>query len=174
MLNRRIRFLPEKKNCEHSLPASSGYLSSGPGQQLMVLSSFKIRAPQRIANQSSKNSQSKLTFRAPFLRRITCDCLVNKELKQMNDMIGWMRKNNRATCAARTLAAFFDVVCQFPNLRFLRRHEHPTVNLLFSVLTQQRLYQSFIVNRAACPVNNKGCEKEAITRSSQHLQNAYF
>ena len=31
---------------------------------------------------------------------------------QTNDLIGWMRKNNRAVRAARSLAQFFDVVCQ--------------------------------------------------------------
>ena len=29
-----------------------------------------------------------------------------------SDLIGWMRKNNRAARAARTLVQFFDVVCQ--------------------------------------------------------------
>ena len=31
---------------------------------------------------------------------------------QINDMIGCMRKNNRAARAARSLVEFFDVVCQ--------------------------------------------------------------
>ena len=29
-----------------------------------------------------------------------------------NDLIGWIRKNNRASRAARTLKGFLDVVCQ--------------------------------------------------------------
>ena len=29
-----------------------------------------------------------------------------------NDLIGWIRKNNRAARAAGTLVQFFDVVCQ--------------------------------------------------------------
>ena len=31
--------------------------------------------------------------------------------QQINDLIGWIRKNNRAARAARTLAQVFDVVC---------------------------------------------------------------
>ena len=31
---------------------------------------------------------------------------------QINDLIGWMRKNYRAARAARFLMHFFDVVCQ--------------------------------------------------------------
>ena len=44
--------------------------------------------------------------------------LGNRELKQRrrqpenNDLIDWMRKNNRAARAARTCVQFFDVVCQ--------------------------------------------------------------
>ena len=39
-----------------------------------------------------------------------------------HNLIGWMRKNNRAARAARTLVAFFDVVCQITtwNLLLLR------------------------------------------------------
>ena len=33
-------------------------------------------------------------------------------MPENNDLIGWMRKNNRDARAARTLAEFFDVVCQ--------------------------------------------------------------
>ena len=32
--------------------------------------------------------------------------------RENNDLIGWMKKNNRAARAARTLVAFFDVVYQ--------------------------------------------------------------
>jgi len=35
-----------------------------------------------------------------------------------NDLIGWMRKNNRAARAARTLEQFFDVVCQMTTWNF--------------------------------------------------------
>ena len=33
-------------------------------------------------------------------------------MPENNDLIGQMRKNNRAVRAARTLVALFDVVCQ--------------------------------------------------------------
>ena len=35
-----------------------------------------------------------------------------------NDLIGWMKKNNRAARAARTIAQFFDVVCQMTTWNF--------------------------------------------------------
>ena len=34
---------------------------------------------------------------------------------QINDLIGWMRKNIRAARAARPLVQFFDLVCQISN-----------------------------------------------------------
>ena len=37
---------------------------------------------------------------------------------QINDLIGWMKKNNRATRAARSLVHFFDVVCQTTTWNF--------------------------------------------------------
>ena len=37
---------------------------------------------------------------------------------QINDLIGWVRKNNRAARAARTLVQFFDVVCQMTTWDF--------------------------------------------------------
>ena len=37
---------------------------------------------------------------------------------QMNDLIGWIRKNNRAARAARYLVQFFDVVCQTTSWSF--------------------------------------------------------
>ena len=38
---------------------------------------------------------------------------------ESNDLIGWMKKNNRAARAARTLVEFFDVVCQMTTRNFL-------------------------------------------------------
>ena len=35
-----------------------------------------------------------------------------------NDLIGWIRKNNRAACAARFLVQFFDVACQMTISKF--------------------------------------------------------
>ena len=46
-----------------------------------------------------------------------------------NDIIGWMRKNNRSARLARALVHFFYEVSQnvkFPNFRFLRQGEHTT------------------------------------------------
>ena len=37
---------------------------------------------------------------------------------QMNNLIGWIRKNNRAARAARFLVQFFDVVCQTTSWNF--------------------------------------------------------
>ena len=34
------------------------------------------------------------------------------------NLIGWMRENNRAARAARTLAQFFNVVCQMTTWNF--------------------------------------------------------
>ena len=50
---------------------------------------------------------------------------------------------------------------KFPNLRFLRQLERITVNHLFSIII---IYfnGSSTSPFAACPVNNKGCEEEAI------------
>ena len=33
-------------------------------------------------------------------------------MPEKNDLIGWIRKNNRAARAARCLVQFFDVACQ--------------------------------------------------------------
>ena len=38
--------------------------------------------------------------------------------RENNDLIGWMRKNNRATRVARTLVEFSDVVCQTTTWNF--------------------------------------------------------
>ena len=53
---------------------------------------------------------------------------------QIKDLIGWMKKNNRATRAARFLAQFFDRSLpndnvKFPYLRFRRQPKPPAVNL---------------------------------------------
>ena len=51
-------------------------------------------------------------------------------------MIGWMRKNNRAACAARTLAHFFDVVFKIATGNFQKefyKFEDRTMNRLFSI-----------------------------------------
>ena len=55
-----------------------------------------------------------------------------KTTPENDDLIGEMRKNNRAACAASTLVEFSNVVCandivKFPNLRFQRHRQHPTV-----------------------------------------------
>ena len=68
----------------------------------------------------------------------------DKDNARNDDLIGWMRKNNRAARAARTLVQFLDVVCQmtrwkFPNLRFSRQREHQTVNLSFTTFTSTAL-----------------------------------
>ena len=56
-----------------------------------------------------------------------------------NDLVGWMRKYNRA---ARTLEQFFYLVCQitwnFHNLRF-NDNEDTTLNLSFSIFTSTAL-----------------------------------
>jgi len=50
---------------------------------------------------------------------------------QINDLIGWTRKNNRAARAARFLVQFFDVDSKFSYLRFWRQHEPAAANLSF-------------------------------------------
>ena len=83
-----------------------------------------------------------------------------------NDLIGWMRKNNRVARAARTAVEFFDVVCQMTTWNFDK--------VLTKVLTTTWTHnsKSFILyiyfngastsTFAAYSVNNKGCEEEAI------------
>ena len=60
-------------------------------------------------------------------RQLTrCHDIINRELQRQrqwrsqlkNDLITWMRKNNRAARAARTEVQFFDVVCQMPTWNF--------------------------------------------------------
>ena len=60
---------------------------------------------------------------------------------QINDLIGWMKKNNRAARAARFLVQCFDVV-RLPNddvkysyLRFWRQRELAGVKFSFFALT---------------------------------------
>ena len=54
---------------------------------------------------------------------------------QTDDLIGWMRKNNCAACAARFLVTFSDLVCQTTALNFHfwgeRLRELAAVNLSF-------------------------------------------
>ena len=62
-----------------------------------------------------------------------------------NDLIGWIRKNNRAARATRSLVQFLDVVCQIKTRNIF---------IYFNGASTSPF--------AACFVNNKGCEEEAI------------
>ena len=53
-------------------------------------------------------------------------------MPQINDLIGGMRKNNRAAHAARFMVQFFDEVCQSTTWNFL----------IFEVLTKTRARRS--------------------------------
>ena len=81
---------------------------------------------------------------------------------EQNDLIGWMRKNNRAARAARTWVHFFDEVCQMTTWNFQIEGFNDNVN------TQQKSFVlhiyfngAFTSSFAACSVNNKGREEEA-------------
>ena len=59
---------------------------------------------------------------------------------QINDLIGWIQKNNRAARAARFFVQLFDTVCQTTtwnsHLRFWEQRESSVVNLsLFALKT---------------------------------------
>ena len=49
-------------------------------------------------------------------------------MPENNDLIGWIRKNNRAARAARSLIQFFDVVCQMTKRNFQIYSFHDNVN----------------------------------------------
>ena len=96
-----------------------------------------------------------------------------KDEARKNNLIGWMRKNNRAARAARTLAKFFDVICQMTTWNFQLwgfndnawTHNNKSFMTFHSLdLLQRRFYQSICT--VMCSVNDKGCEEEGIIGSS--------
>ena len=48
----------------------------------------------------------------------SCNFNLNRQLRKIKDLTGWMMKNNRAARAARFLVQFFDVVCQTTTWNF--------------------------------------------------------
>ena len=77
---------------------------------------------------------------------------------ERNDLIGWMRKNNHAARAARTLVQFFDAACQMTTWKFQIQGFSENMNTL--CIYFNRAYTSPFA--AYCSVNNKGCKKEKI------------
>ena len=67
-----------------------------------------------------------------------------------NDVIGGMRKNNRAERAARTLEHFIDVVCEISKKKVIMTTSF--WNLSFPVFTWTSPF-------AVCSVNNKRCKE---------------
>ena len=61
---------------------------------------------------------------------------------QINDLIGWMKKNNDDARAARFLVQCFDVVCQTTTWNFWRQRELATVNLFFFAFTWKPIVPS--------------------------------
>ena len=88
-------------------------------------------------------------YRDVKLRVLAMTTAAARQHQKNNDLIGGMRKNNRAARAARTSVHLFDVVCQmtswnFLNLRFWRQGEHTTVYLLFFVYSNRVATDSFV------------------------------
>ena len=94
----------------------------------------------------------------------------NRELKQgrrqrqrrrQKTMIWYMRKNNRAARAARTLVELFDVVCQWQReiSKFkvlMTTWTHNSKSFILDVYFNGASTSPFV----ACSVNNKGCEEQ--------------
>ena len=87
-----------------------------------------------------------------------------------NDLIGWMRKNNRAARAARTLVEIFDVVCQrqgdISKFKVLMPRWTHKSKSSFSIFTSTAPLPVHL--HAACSVN-KGWKEGTIVTISQML-----
>ena len=90
-------------------------------------------------------------------------------------LIGWMRKNNRAARAARTLVQVFHVVCQMTTWNFQisgsNDNVNTTVNLSFSIFTSTALLPVHL-QRALSTI--KDARKKQESQNSHHFPNVYF
>ena len=83
-----------------------------------------------------------------------------QKMIEIYDLIGWMRKNNRAARPARTLVEFFDIVCQTTNLQIYGFKD--------DVNNQQQMFHSLYFKSPTSPctcsinLNNIECEQKAI------------
>ena len=63
--------------------------------------------------------------KAPYKKTKAKTKATAKATRENNDLIGWIRENNRAACFARTEVEFFDVFCQTTteNFQIYRRND---------------------------------------------------
>ena len=94
-------------------------------------------------HQCHKDIPLQFTFFTTFRVRFYLKGSATTTTPQINDVIGWIRKNNRATCAARFLAQFFDVICQTMTWSFHIWSSHATTRGCSSKFSFPLLHENY-------------------------------